>query len=68
MTLRERRISLGLGPVQAARVIGVSPRTLKRAEAGGPVHTASAKKIAEFYGLAGADYFALVDEITEVAA
>lgn len=49
--LVRERINRGLSVAQAAAAIGVARGTLKRLEAGEPVHPASAKKAADFFGV-----------------
>ena len=51
------RVDLGLSADQAARQIGIAGPTLAKAERGGSLHPATAKKIADFYGLRPSDVF-----------
>lgn len=46
-----RRSELGWTVADAARLMGISPGTLKRAEAGRPVLPSTAKRIADAYGV-----------------
>lgn len=45
------RLNRGLSLTQAASDIGIARRTLERAELGIGIHPASAKKVADYYGL-----------------
>jgi DNA-binding XRE family transcriptional regulator len=49
--LREARLNRGLSRRQAAIEINVAQDTLRKIEVGEPVHPASAKKIADYFGV-----------------
>lgn len=49
------RVNRGLTLNQAAKEIGVARATLQRVERGVAVHPASAKKVADYYGVKAAD-------------
>jgi transcriptional regulator with XRE-family HTH domain len=49
--LRSARLNRGLSIRQAAHAIGVAQQTFRRLEEGEPIHPASAKKVADFFGV-----------------
>ena len=51
------RVDLGLSARQAAHKMGITTPTLVKAERGIQVSEASAKSIADFYGLKASDVF-----------
>lgn len=61
MNLIENRLNRGLSLPAASRDIGISRGTLRRAEAGEMPSPASAKKIADFYGVRVTDIWPLSD-------
>jgi transcriptional regulator with XRE-family HTH domain len=50
MNLTAERLNRGMSVRQAAERIGIAAGTLSTLEAGGSVHPASAKLVADFYG------------------
>lgn len=59
MNVAAERMNRGLSVAQAAAAMGVARGTLKRLEDGEPVHPASAKKVADFYGVQVTDIMPL---------
>lgn len=62
--LEHARLNRGLSRRQVADEIGISQMTYRRVEEGLPVHPASAKKIADYFGVQVTDLM----PATEVAA
>lgn len=59
--LAAARLNRGLSIKAAAREIGVHEHSLRSVEGGGSAHPATAKKIADFYGVQVTDFMP-VDE------
>jgi transcriptional regulator with XRE-family HTH domain len=57
--LRAARLNRGLSARQAALEIGVTQQALRRLEGGTSVHPASAKKVADFFGVQVTDLMPL---------
>ena len=62
------RLNAGLSMRQAALSIGIARDTYEGAEKNGMPHPATAKKIADFYGVRVTDLWTTDGEPTEVAA
>lgn len=59
--LKERRMNLGLSLREMANEIGISASMLHRAEAGGGLHPATQKKIADHFGCQVTDLWPVVE-------
>lgn len=59
--LKRTRFNAGLSPEALAKTVGVSPQTIRNIEDGGQPHPATAKKIADHFGLKPTDLFPLGD-------
>jgi transcriptional regulator with XRE-family HTH domain len=65
--LEAERLNRGHSLRSAAKAIGVERGTLERAERGLGVHPASAKKIADFYGVKVTDFWPVDDDEEQAA-
>lgn len=64
--LRSARVNRGLSRRELATLVGLGRETIRRLERGERVHPASAKKVADFFGVQATDV--LTDDDTQPKA